>query len=165
MIGKTISHYKILEKLGKGSMGEVFLAEDTKLKRKVALKFLPKKFCREPEAKKRFMSEARSASSLDHNTICVIHDINETDDGQLFISMNYYKGETLQKKLEVEQLSVKETLKYITQIAKGLESAHKKEIVHCDIKPSNILITEDGTPKIVDFGIANVCCEIKQSSK
>ncbi len=161
MIGKTISHYKILEKLGEGSMGEVFLAEDTKLKRKVALKFLPKKFSRDPEAKKRFMSEARSASSLDHNNICVIHDINETDDGQLFISMNYYKGETLQQKLKKEQLTIKETLNYITQIAKGLEHAHKKEIVHCDIKPGNILITDDETPKIVDFGIAKVCCEVK----
>ncbi len=161
MIGKTISHYKILEKLGEGSMGEVFLAEDTKLKRKVALKFLPKKFSRDPDAKKRFMSEARSASSLDHNNICVIHDINEADDGQLYISMNYYKGETLQQKLQKEQLTIKETLNYITQIAKGLEHAHKKDLVHCDIKPGNILITDDGIAKILDFGIAKVFCEVK----
>ncbi len=161
MIGKTISHYKIIEKLGEGGMGEVYRAEDLTLKREVALKFLPKEFCRDPNAKKRLVSEARSASSLDHNNICVIHEISETDDGQLFISMNYYKGETLQKKLLEEQLSIKNILKYIIQIAKGLEKAHSKEIVHCDIKPGNILITNDGIAKIVDFGIAKVCCQEK----
>ncbi len=161
MIGKTISHYKIIEKLGEGGMGEIYRAEDLTLKREVALKFLPKEFCRDPNAKKHLVSEARSASSLDHNNICVIHEISETDDGQLFIIMNYYKGETLQKKLLEEQLSIKNILKYIIQIAKGLEKAHSKEIVHCDIKPGNILITNDGIAKIVDFGIAKVCYQEK----
>lgn len=161
MIGKTISHYKIIEKLGEGGMGEVYRAEDLTLKREVALKFLPKEFCRDPNAKKRLISEARSASLLDHNNICVIHEISETDDGQLFISMNYYKGETLQKKLQEEQLSIKDILKYITQIAKGLEKAHNMEIVHCDIKPGNILITNDRIAKILDFGIAKACCQEK----
>lgn len=159
MIGKTISHYKIIEKLGEGGMGKVYRAEDLTLKREVALKFLPKEFCRDPNAKKRLISEARSASLLDHNNICVIHEISETDDGQLFISMNYYKGDTLQKKLLEEQLSIKNILKYIIQIAKGLEKAHSMDIVHCDIKPGNILITNDGIAKIVDFGIAKVCCQ------
>lgn len=165
MIGKTISHYKILEKLGDGGMGEVYLAEDTNLKRKVALKFLPKEYSRNPEAKKRFMSEARLASTLNHNNICVIHEISETDYGQLFISMNYCRGETLQKKILEDQFNIKEILKYITQIAKGLEKAHSKGIVHCDIKPSNIIITDDGVAKIVDFGIAKIASEEKLHSK
>ncbi len=165
MIGKTISHYTILEKLGDGGMGEVFLAEDTKLKRKVALKFLPKEFSRDPEAKKRFMEEARSSSHLDHNNICVIHDIKETDDGQLFIIMNYCQGETLQNYIKEKELSANEILKYITQIAKGLEKAHSKGIVHCDIKPTNIIITNDGVAKIVDFGIAKIASEEKLISK
>lgn len=165
MIGKTISHYKILEKLGGGGMGEVYLAEDTKLKRKVALKFLPKEFSRDPEAKKRFMEEAQSSSHLDHANICVIYDIKETDDGQLYIIMNYCQGETLQKYIKEKDLSLKEILKIITQIAKGLEKAHIKGIVHCDIKPTNIIITNDGVAKIVDFGIAKIATEEKLISK
>ena len=165
MIGKTISHYTILEKLGEGGMGEVYLAEDTKLKRKVALKFLPKEFSRDPEAKERFMEEARSSSHLDHNNICVIHDIKETDDGQLYIIMNYCKGETLQNIITEKDLTLKDILKYITQIAKGLEKAHRKGIVHCDIKPTNIIITNDGVAKIVDFGIAKIASEEKLISK
>ncbi len=165
MIGKTISHYKILEKLGEGGMGEVYLAEDTKLKRKVALKFLPKDFSRDPESKKRFMEEARSSSHLDHNNICVIHDIKETDDGQLYIIMNYCQGETLQNYIKEKELSPKEILKYISQIAKGLEKAHSNGIVHCDIKPTNIIITHDGVAKIVDFGIARIASEEKLISK
>jgi len=165
MIGKTISHYKILEKLGEGGMGEVYRAEDINLKREVALKFLPKEFSSDPDAKKRFMSEARSASILDHNNICVIHEISETEDGQLFISMNYCTGETLQRKMQEEQLDLKDVLKYIAQIAKGLEKAHSHEIIHCDIKPGNIIVTDDGIAKIVDFGIAKIASEEKLHSK
>jgi serine/threonine protein kinase len=165
MIGKTISHYKILEKLGDGGMGEVYLAEDTNLKRKVALKFLPKEYSYDPEAKKRFMNEALSVSSLDHNNICIIHEISETDDGQLFISMNYCGGETLQNYIKEKDLTIKEILKIITQISKGLEKAHSKGIVHCDIKPSNIIITDDRVAKIVDFGIAKIASEEKLHSK
>ena len=142
MIGKTILHYKILEKLGEGGMGEVYRAEDIKLKREVALKFLPKEFSRDPEAKKRFIDEARSSSKLDHPNICVIYDINETDDGQLFISMNYCQGETLQNYLKEKELTHKETLKYITQIAKGLEKAHSTGIIHCDRKPGLLVVTD-----------------------
>lgn len=165
MIGKTISHYKILEKLGSGGMGEVYLAEDTKLNRKVALKFLPKEFSRDPEAKKRFMDEARSSSHLDHPNICVIHEINETNDGQLFISMNYCKGENLQTYIKEKDLTRKKALQYIIQVAKGLEKAHNEGIVHCDIKPTNIIITNDSVAKIVDFGIAKIASEEKLISK
>ena len=149
MIGNSILHYNILEKLGDGGMGEVYLAEDTKLNRKVALKFLPKKFSQDPEEKKRFMDEARSSSGLDHANICVIYDVNETDEGQLFISMNYCKGENLQDHISKNDLTIKRIIKYISQIARGLEKAHKNNIVHCDIKPSNIIITHDKVAKIV----------------
>jgi serine/threonine protein kinase len=165
MIGKTILQYNILEKIGDGGMGEVYLAEDTKLKRKVALKFLPKEYSRNPEAKKRFMTEARSASSLDHNNICVIHDINETEDDQMFISMNYCRGGALQNYIKGKDLTLKDILKIIKQIARGLEKAHSKGIVHCDIKPSNIIITDDKVAKIVDFGIAKIASEEKLHSK
>ena len=113
MIGKTISHYKILEKLGDGGMGEVYLAQDTKLKRKIAIKFLPKEYSSNPEAKKRFMTEARSASSLDHNNICVIHEINETEDGQMFIIMNFCRGKALQDYIEEKDLTLKDILKIV----------------------------------------------------
>jgi serine/threonine-protein kinase len=165
MIVKTIFHYKILEKLASGGMGEVYLAKDTKLKRKVALKFLPKEFSRDSEVKKRFIEEAQLSSHLDQNNICTIYDIKETDDGQLFIVMNYLKGDTLQTVIKDKDLSVKEALKYITQIAKGLDKAHSKGIIHCGIKPTNIIITEDGIAKIVDFGIAKIANEEKLISK
>ena len=165
MIGKSILQYNILEKLGDGGMGEVYLAEDTKLKRKVALKFLPKRFSRNPEEKKRFMGEARSSSSLDHANICTIYNVNETEDGQLFICMNYCTGENLQKYLNNRDLSIKRIVKYIIQIAKGLDKAHNKGIVHCDIKPSNIIITNDKVAKIVDFGIAKIATEEKLLKK
>ncbi|MEE9572449.1 MAG: protein kinase, partial [Candidatus Neomarinimicrobiota bacterium] len=129
------------------------------------LKFLPKEFSRDPEAKKRFIDEARSSSKLDHPNICVIYDINETDDGQLFISMNYCKGENLQNYLKEKDLTLKEVTKYIIQVATGLEKAHNVGIVHCDIKPTNIIITDDGVAKIVDFGIAKIANEEKLISK
>ena len=161
MIGKTILHYNILEKLGDGGMGEVYLAEDTKLHRKVALKFLPKKYSLESDQKKRFMDEARASSNLDHANICVIHDINETPEGQLFISMNYCRGVNLQNYIKEKDISTKRIVKYVTQIAKGLQIAHENGVVHCDIKPSNIIITKDRIAKIVDFGIAKITSEEK----
>lgn len=108
MIGSTVSHYKILEQLGGGGMGVVYKAEDTKLKRTVALKFLPPAFSFDQEAKKRFINEAQAASALQHNNICTIHDINETDDGQIFICMDCYEGETLKKKIERVQIETDE---------------------------------------------------------
>ncbi|RKY95299.1 MAG: protein kinase, partial [Ignavibacteriae bacterium] len=156
MIGKTISHYKILEKLGGGGMGVVYKAEDTKLDRTVALKFLPQHLHLDKEAEQRFISEAKSASSFDHPNICTIHDIGKTDDDQLFIAMASYEGETLKKKLDKGPVNVEEAIDIATQIAEGLKKAHQKGIVHRDIKPANIFITNDGLVKILDFGLAKV---------
>ena len=156
MIGQTISHYKIIEKLGGGGMGVVYRAEDTKLKRTVALKFLPPDLTRDPEAKERFIHEAQAASSLDHSNICNIHEIAETDDGQVFIVMACYEGETLKKKIERGSLKIDEATDLAIQIAQGLAEAHQHGIVHRDVKPANLLITKSGVAKIVDFGLAKL---------
>lgn len=162
MIGKTISHYKILEKLGESGMGVVNKAEDTKLKRTVALKFLPPELTRDPEARARFIHEAQPASALQHHNICNIHDIDETEDGWIFIIMDFYQGETLKERLNVVgatrwvALTILECLDITIQIASGLQEAHAKGIVHRDIKPANIIITEKGEVKIMDFGLAKL---------
>jgi len=156
MIGKTIHHYMILEKLGTGGMGTVYKARDSKLDRFVALKFLAPHLSRAEEEKKRFIHEAKAASALDHSNICTIHDINETEDGQMFIAMACYEGESLKVKIDRGPMPVEEVLDIAIQIARGLEKAHAKEIVHRDIKPANILITEDSQAKLVDFGLAKL---------
>jgi serine/threonine-protein kinase len=156
MIGRTISHYKILEALGEGGMGVVYRAEDTKLRRTVALKFLPPDLTRDPEARARFINEARAASALDHPNICTIHEINETDEGQIFICMSYYDGEMLKEKIERGPLTLEEAVDIAEGIARGLVKAHGNGIVHRDIKPANILITADGQVKILDFGLAKL---------
>jgi serine/threonine-protein kinase len=154
MIGKIFSHYKILEKLGEGGMGVVYKAVDTSLDRTVALKFLPASFSTDEEAKTRFIHEAKSASALDHNNICNIHAINETDDGQLFISMAFYEGETLKDRITKGPIGIDPAIRITLQICEGLEKAHMNDIVHRDIKPANIFITNDGVVKILDFGLA-----------
>lgn len=156
MVGQTVSHYRILEKLGGGGMGVVYRAEDTRLKRIVALKFLPPDLTGDPDAKKRFIREARAASALDHSNICAIHDIGETPDGQLFICMALCEGETLRKIIDVDHTSVEQTLDIGIQIARGLAKAHDQQIVHRDIKPANIIVTKDGEVKVVDFGLAKL---------
>jgi len=156
MIGKTISHYKILEKLGGGGMGVVYKAEDTKLDRTVALKFLPHHLLADKEAEQRFISEAKAASSFDHPNICTIYEIDKTDDDQLFIAMAFYDGETLKKKIEKGTIKIEEAIDIVSQVAEGLKRAHSKGIVHRDIKPANIFITNDGIAKILDFGLAKV---------
>ncbi len=161
MIGSTVSHYKILEKLGGGGMGVVYKAEDTKLKRTVALKFLPLDMTQDPEAKQRFTKEAQTASSLDHPNICTIYEVDETEDGRLFISMAFYKGETLKRKIKRGPLNLQEAINITTQVAQGLAKAHSKRIVHRDIKPENIFITEDGEVKILDFGLAKLAGETR----
>ncbi len=154
MIGKTISHYKILEKLGGGGMGVVYKAEDTKLDRTVALKFLPPHLHLDDEAEQRFISEAKAASSFDHPNICTIYEIDKTGNDQLFIAMACYDGETLKKKLEDGPLEIEDAVQYTIQIAKGLERAHEAGITHRDIKPANIMITNRDEVKILDFGLA-----------
>ena len=161
MIGKTISHYKIIEKLGVGGMGVVYKALDFKLNRTVALKFLPANVILDPDSKKRFIHEAQSASALQHNNICTIHDIDETDDGQTFICMDFYEGETLKEKIKDERLKIKEAVDYAIQIAQGLKKAHENGIIHRDIKPANIMITNDGVVKILDFGLAKLAGQTK----
>ena len=156
MIGKTISHYRILEELGGGGMGVVYKAEDIKLKRNVALKFLPHDLTRDRTAKQRFIQEAQAASSLDHPNICNIHGIDETEDGQLFICMACYEGETLKKIIEKEPLEIDRIIDITLQVAHGLAKAHSQEIVHRDIKPANIFMTNDGQAKILDFGLAKL---------
>jgi serine/threonine protein kinase len=130
MIGKTVSHYKIIEKLGAGGMGVVYKAEDTKLKRLVALKFLPPAFATDTTTKERFIHEAQSASALQHSNICTIHEINETDDGQMFIVMDYYEGKTLKSKIEEGRLKIDEVIEIALQIAQGLKKAHDNGIIH-----------------------------------
>jgi serine/threonine-protein kinase len=159
LINKKISHYRIIEKLGSGGMGVVYKAQDLKLDRFVALKFLPPHLTSSDEEKQRFINEAKAASSLDHNNICAIHEIDATDDGQLFISMAYYGGETLENKINKikdERLKIKDVIAYTSQIAQGLAKAHKKGIVHRDIKPANIMLTKEGDVKILDFGLAKL---------
>jgi serine/threonine protein kinase/Tfp pilus assembly protein PilF len=161
MIGKTISHYKITEELGRGGMGIVYKAEDTKLKRTVALKFLPPELTRDPEAKTRFIHEAQAASALQHNNICTIHDIDETEDGRLFIVMDCYEGEPLKEKIARGPMKLEEAVDIAVQVAGGLAKAHEKGIVHRDIKPANIFITTDGMVKILDFGLAKLAGQTK----
>jgi serine/threonine protein kinase/tetratricopeptide (TPR) repeat protein len=156
MIGQTISHYKILEKLAGGGMGIVYKAQDLRLDRHVALKFLPPDLTSDPEAKERFIHEAKAASALDHNNICNVHEIGETDDRQIFIAMAYYEGETLKSRIAKGPLRIEEASDVAIQIAQGLAEAHQHGIVHRDVKPANILITKSGVAKILDFGLAKL---------
>ena len=153
MIGRTFSHYRIVEKLGEGGMGEVFLAEDTSLDRKVAIKFLSEFLERDETARKRFLREAKSAAALDHPFICSVHEVGE-DDGKHFIVMECIEGETLKDRLERGPLSHKETLQVASEIAEALQKAHQKGIVHRDLKPSNLMLTSEGHIKVMDFGLA-----------
>ena len=152
--GETVSHYRILAKLGGGGMGLVYKAEDIRLGRIVALKLLPPELNRDAKAKGRFLREARAASALDHPNICTIYEIGETDDGRLFLAMAYYEGETLRERIAKGPLPIEEASDALRQIALGLARAHRQEILHRDIKPANLLRTSDGELKILDFGLA-----------
>jgi eukaryotic-like serine/threonine-protein kinase len=156
MEGQTFSHYRVVAHLGGGGMGVVYKAEDVRLKRTVALKFLPHEMTRDPEARERFIQEAQAASALDHPNICTIYDVDKADDGQLFIAMAYYDGETLKQRLKRGPLPVADALDIAIQIGRGLENAHHAGIIHRDIKPANIMLAHDGLVKIVDFGIAKL---------
>ena len=153
MIGQTISHYRIVGKLGEGGMGVVYKAEDNKLERTVALKFLAAHLIKDEESRKRFEREAKAAAALSHPNICTIHEIDEAQ-GKTFLALEFVEGESLEKKIERGPVALKEALDIGRQVADGLHAAHQKKIVHRDIKPGNLLITPDGRVKILDFGLA-----------
>ncbi len=155
MIGKTISTYEIMDKLGQGGMGVVYKALDTRLKRTVALKFLPSELTSDEEAKERFIREAQAAAGLDDPNICTIYEVNEAPSGELYIAMSYYEGSTLKDLITQQgQLPLEMAIDYAQQIGRGLASAHKQGIIHRDVKTANIIITRDNVAKILDFGLA-----------
>ncbi len=155
LVGQTVSHYKVLEKLGAGGMGVVYKAEDTRLKRTVALKFLPPEFTHDQGARERFFHEAQAASALEHTNICSVHELGEHD-GRTFLVMGFYEGETLKQKIERGAMSIAEVLGIAMQTARGLSRAHEAGIVHRDIKPANLIVTTRGEVKILDFGLAKL---------
>jgi serine/threonine protein kinase/Tfp pilus assembly protein PilF len=155
MIVQTLSHYRILEKIGEGGMGVVYRAEDTRLRRTVALKFLLPDLMRDPAARERFVREARAAAALDHPHICTIHEIDEAD-GQVFIAMAFVEGRTLKRRIEEGPIGLEEIARIGTQVAEGLKAAHERGIVHRDVKPANIMLTPDGQVRIMDFGLAKL---------
>ena len=154
--GTTLGPYQIVSPLGSGGMGVVYQATDPRLKRTVAIKLLPPDLTKDETAKQRFLQEAIATSALDHPNICNIHEINETDDGQLYLVMAHYEGETLKERISRGPLKLDDAIDIATQVGEGLAEAHKAGIVHRDIKPANLLVTKTGVVKILDFGLAKL---------
>ena len=159
MLGTTISHYKIVEKLGEGGMGVVYKAEDLKLERFIALKFLAPHLVQDEEGRRRFIREAKAAAALEHPNICTVYEIDEAD-GRTFIAMAYIEGQSLDKMIEAGPFKISEALKVAIQVAGGLAAAHEKGVVHRDIKPGNIVVTattaSESQATIMDFGLAQL---------
>lgn len=163
MIGKSISHYNIIKKIGEDGMGEVFRAEDTKLKRFVVLKLLAREFTQNEDRNAKLRKDARTVSAMKHRNIGTIHEINELPDGQYFIVMEYYEGDSLRDKMRQSILSETEIFDIAIQIASGLQKAHAKGVIHQDINPGKIIITKEGLVKIMDFGLARLKDPANQS--
>jgi serine/threonine protein kinase len=154
MIGKTVGHYLITAKPGAGGMGEVFLADDTRLDRKAAIKFLPADVAGDPDRRQRFLTEAKAASALNHPHVCVVYDVGETADGLPFISLEFVEGQSLGSLVNQGHLEISAVVQIAAQVADALDAAHSRRIVHRDIKPENISLNERGEVKVLDFGLA-----------
>src|SRR5688572_6580702 len=154
MIGKTVGHYRITAKLGSGGMGEVFLAEDTRLDRKAAIKFLPAELSFDPGPRQRFLTEAKAASALNHPHVCVVYEVGQTEDGVPFIAMEFVEGQSLDALVTHGPVEIQKIADITIQVADALDAAHHRGIVHRDIKPGNISINERGQVKVLDFGLA-----------
>ena len=153
--GTMVSHYRIIEKIGAGGMGEVYLAEDTKLNRQVALKFLPPHMCKDDDCRARFKREAQAAANLDHPNIVTIHEVSEYR-GRPFFAMQHVEGNSLRDVIKDKELPLERVIHLAIQMCEGLGKAHRAGIVHRDIKPSNIVMDSDGRPKLLDFGLAAI---------